>query len=805
NIITVKWIWKNKIDAENTVIRNKSRLVAKGYGQEERIDFEESFAPVARLEAVKIFVAYAAHKNFPIYLMDVKTAFLNDLQGTQVDQTKYHDMIGGLMYLTASRPDIAFATFVCARYEARPTEKHLKEVKRIFRYLRQTINKGLWYSKDSGFELIAYSNTNHARCNDDCKSTSGGIQFLGDKLVCWSSKKQDCTAMSTAEAKCEHVKKGTIELYFVGTEYQLTDLFTKALPKERVSYQGVVDKVSAFYTKNLAQPWQTMFKKLPDIPQRIEEDYHSIKDDIPLVSVYTIGNVLVRGMLIPDAFLTEEIRATDDFKEYEKVEKEEAECWRIKFTTEIIKITIRQQKVVEGDKDDDSENRPEPGSHKENPEHIDDDDNKDEDKVDEDEGGKMGSLETRTEKMQTSIPTPPRSPRTILYITQELTDTNMEYKCVTTKQFWKTHKQVNQVLHQDRDAFRSEVPDLVSQEFNAQAPKIIEDLFKNYVQSNVIQVHPTTTTSTKTTSSADLQQQLYFKMKRSLQDRANDPALDDDIHSQRHDDRQEDDAPLEGEKIVKRHETSKSSKSARGSSSKHPAKDSKTYVSKQQQQQQQQEWDAWVEETAIDEDEFKNAEEYAYHLEQTINFMENQIVWESRQEDIRHPVSRPLIFFGPQQNPNEPPRGKGYRNNPEDYFSNHRITEVARITTDQPHGLDFMEQIINKKVNHQETKLMNSLITFIRSRVIWERVHDFQLGIKSYQIKVNLTAPTLTFPSIEAHEPYSIVENPSIGLIYLNNKDEKRVMYLVEIVKFCDATLEKVLKEVKLKIFQSGP
>ncbi|GJZ39672.1 integrase, catalytic region, zinc finger, CCHC-type containing protein [Tanacetum coccineum] len=77
NIIKVKWIWKNKTDAENTVIRNKSRLVAKGYGQEEGIDFEESFAPVARLEAVRIFVAYAAHKNFPIFQMDVKTSFLN--------------------------------------------------------------------------------------------------------------------------------------------------------------------------------------------------------------------------------------------------------------------------------------------------------------------------------------------------------------------------------------------------------------------------------------------------------------------------------------------------------------------------------------------------------------------------------------------------------------------------------------------------------------------------------------------------------------------------------------------------------
>ncbi|GKD35008.1 retrovirus-related pol polyprotein from transposon TNT 1-94, partial [Tanacetum coccineum] len=250
--VIVKWIWKNKTDAKNMVIWNKSRLVTKGYGQEEGIDFEESFAPVARLEAVRIFLAYVAHKNFPIYQMDIKTAFLNgplkeevffrqpdgfvdpdfpnhvyrlkkalyglkqapractpmatvkldaDLQGTQVDQTKYHSMIEGLMYLNASRPDIAFATFVCARYQACPTEKHRKEVKRIFRYLRLTINMGLWYSKDSRFELIAYSDVDLVGCNDDCKSTSGGIQFMGDKLVSWSSKKQDCTAMSIAKAE----------------------------------------------------------------------------------------------------------------------------------------------------------------------------------------------------------------------------------------------------------------------------------------------------------------------------------------------------------------------------------------------------------------------------------------------------------------------------------------------------------------------------------------------------------------------------------------------------------------------------
>ncbi|GKF90582.1 hypothetical protein Tco_0274283, partial [Tanacetum coccineum] len=122
-----------------------------------------------------------------------------DLQGTPIDQTTYRRMIRGLMYLTASRPDIAFATFVCARYQARHTVKYLKEVKRIFRYLRQSYNMGLWDPKDSGFELIAYSDADHAGCKDDCKSTSGGFQFLGGKLMSWSSKKQDCTAILISE------------------------------------------------------------------------------------------------------------------------------------------------------------------------------------------------------------------------------------------------------------------------------------------------------------------------------------------------------------------------------------------------------------------------------------------------------------------------------------------------------------------------------------------------------------------------------------------------------------------------------
>ncbi|GKC69478.1 hypothetical protein Tco_1115361 [Tanacetum coccineum] len=313
--------------------------------------------------------------------------------------------------------------------------------------------------------------------------------------------------------------------------------------------------------------------------------------------------------------------------------------------------------------------------------------------------------------------------------------------------------------------------------------------------------HPTSNTSTDTTSSAHLQQQLYLKikMKSNLQDQANDSALwdvlkhkfeksstsntscrDDDFHSQHHDDHQEDDASPEGEKRVKRHKASKSLKSARGSLSKQLAKESTTYVTKQQHQQQ--EWNAWEEETIIDEDEvipgdktpklitefqnvdkrvptifdrarieatlndmlsnqFRNAEEYVYHLEQATNFMENQIVWESRQEDIRRSIPKSLVFYGPQSNPNEPPR---YLYNKHIFFmkngnteekkyilSLHKIhaesfpeadleekincwvqkefknfnkdarliTDVFRITTDQLYGLDFMEQIIVMREN----------------------------------------------------------------------------------------------------------
>nr|GEU40866.1 retrovirus-related Pol polyprotein from transposon TNT 1-94 [Tanacetum cinerariifolium] len=133
--------------------------------------------------------------------VEIKDKFDLDQNGTPVDAMKYRSMIGALMYLTSSRPDIVHATCLCARYQAKPTEKHLKEVKRIFRYLRGIVNTGLWYTNDSGFELIGFSNADYPGCKNTFKSTSGGAQFFGEKLVSWSSKKQDCTALSTAEAE----------------------------------------------------------------------------------------------------------------------------------------------------------------------------------------------------------------------------------------------------------------------------------------------------------------------------------------------------------------------------------------------------------------------------------------------------------------------------------------------------------------------------------------------------------------------------------------------------------------------------
>nr|GEU41590.1 hypothetical protein [Tanacetum cinerariifolium] len=206
------------------VIQNKARLVAIGYSQQEGIDYDETFAPVARIKAIRLFLEYAAHKDFTVFQIDVKTSFLNrilkeevyigqplgfvskqypdhvyaldkalyvptpmveqaklklDLVGRPVYHIDYRSMIESLMYVTSSRPDIMFSTCMYARYQANPNEHHVSSVKMIFHYLKGTINLGLWYSKDAGFDLTAYSDTNHAGCHLDRKTESEYVTVSG--------------------------------------------------------------------------------------------------------------------------------------------------------------------------------------------------------------------------------------------------------------------------------------------------------------------------------------------------------------------------------------------------------------------------------------------------------------------------------------------------------------------------------------------------------------------------------------------------------------------------------------------------
>ncbi|GJV96546.1 hypothetical protein Tco_1548123 [Tanacetum coccineum] len=192
-----------------------------------------------------------------------KSKLDEDTQGKVVDPTHYRSMIDTLMYLTSSRPDLVDAVCMCARYQARPTEKHLHAVKRIFRYLRGTINRGLWYSKDSAIALTAFADADHPGCQDTRRSTSGillmrsqltdyGLGF--NKIPMYYDNKSVislcCNNVQHSRSKHidiryhfikEQVEKGVVELYFFRTEFQLVGIFTKALCRERIKF--LIDKL----------------------------------------------------------------------------------------------------------------------------------------------------------------------------------------------------------------------------------------------------------------------------------------------------------------------------------------------------------------------------------------------------------------------------------------------------------------------------------------------------------------------------------------------------------------------------------
>ncbi|GJV83352.1 hypothetical protein Tco_1523250 [Tanacetum coccineum] len=149
--------------------------------------------------------------------VDLEKPLVKDGDADDVDVHLYKSMIGSLMYLTASRPDIMFVVCACARFQVTPKTSHLLAIKRIFRYLKGKPTLGLWYSRDSPYELVAYTDSDYARATQDRKSTTGDCQFLGNRLISWQCKKQTVVATSTTEAEyvaaaksktSRHVKRG---------------------------------------------------------------------------------------------------------------------------------------------------------------------------------------------------------------------------------------------------------------------------------------------------------------------------------------------------------------------------------------------------------------------------------------------------------------------------------------------------------------------------------------------------------------------------------------------------------------------
>nr|GEW81154.1 hypothetical protein [Tanacetum cinerariifolium] len=190
--IGTKWVFRNKKDERGNVIKNKARLVAQGHTQEEGIDYYEVFAPVARIEAIRLFLAYASFKDFIVYQMDVKSDFL---YGKIEEETASTPMKPNKSLVKdAELEDVDV-------FQVTLKTLHLHAMNRIFKYLKGQPKLGLWNPKDLPFDLEAYSDSDYAGASLDRKSTTGGCQFLGKRLISWQCKKQTIIANSTTEAE----------------------------------------------------------------------------------------------------------------------------------------------------------------------------------------------------------------------------------------------------------------------------------------------------------------------------------------------------------------------------------------------------------------------------------------------------------------------------------------------------------------------------------------------------------------------------------------------------------------------------
>ncbi|GJS26753.1 hypothetical protein Tco_0487373 [Tanacetum coccineum] len=348
-----------------------------------------------------------------------------------------------------------------------------------------------------------------------------------------------------------------------------------------------------------------------------------------------------------------------------------------------------------------------------------------------------GSLEIRTKKMQTPIPSPPRSPRKDLSLDKAIAQELMVSVSLTPASSSQDHSKLNsnkcKILPRSiaqMSRRRGQLRKQTNRTF------VINNYFQDKMKEMNETIHNTVPELTVSTKNDLIKESLLRMVNDAVkQDRESSLAIDvlkakfkrflasagscrDDAFRKRdHDEHQGDYGPPEGEK---------------------------------KRQQQQQEWDAWVEDPVIDEDEVILDDETPEIIEE--------------------------------------------------------IVKVVRVTTEQQHRLHYMDQIIVMRENDKPDSFSKADFKYLNKNNIEDMYYlcrNKKLGIKSYQIKINLTAPTLIFLGIEECEPFSIVDKPTTGLIYLNNKNEKRFMDLEELPHFCDSTLEKVLKEVNMKIFET--
>nr|GEU63660.1 retrovirus-related Pol polyprotein from transposon TNT 1-94 [Tanacetum cinerariifolium] len=248
-----KWVFRNKKDKHATTTKNKARLVAQGYSQEKGIDYDETFAPVAKMEAIRIFLSFTTYMNFKVYQMDVKSALLNGKLKEKVyvkypsrfesnEFPNYVCKLDKALYGLKQAPKACSSVktpmvppnnlVLCARYQSAPKESHLTAMKRILMYLKGTLTLGLYYLKCSNLDLKGYSDLDYFGCNMDKKSTPGACQILDRKLACWSAKKQQSVVMSLAKAEyvatagcCASIPWMKIQLSDYDIHYKIVPMF----------------------------------------------------------------------------------------------------------------------------------------------------------------------------------------------------------------------------------------------------------------------------------------------------------------------------------------------------------------------------------------------------------------------------------------------------------------------------------------------------------------------------------------------------------------------------------------------------